>query len=152
MKFGLYLLSTLVLYSCSKTASQADEDSVRKVVLEFQEDFNDGSFKRAENYAANDWVHIDPAGGIAIGKDTVLMLTRRVHQSFLRDVSITTDSMNVRFITPEVAVVTAYHPIGNYTTPDNVTHAQERLIKSYVLVKRDGKWLLTLDHNTTILQ
>jgi uncharacterized protein (TIGR02246 family) len=150
MKFIPYFFLSLILYSCSRTVSQADGDLVKKVVLEFQEDFNDGSFKKAEIYAANDWVHINPGGGIDIGKDSVLKNVRGVHQTFLKGVSITTDSMNVRFITPEVALVTAYHPIDNYTTPDNVTHANERHIKSYVVVKQDGKWLLTLDHNTVI--
>ena len=150
MKFIPYFFLTLVLYSCARTVKQADEDSVRKVVLEFQEDFNDGSFKRAEIYATNDWVHINPGGGVDIGRENVLKLVRGVHQTFLKGVSITTDSMNVRFITPEVALVTAYHPIDKYTTPDSVTHVNERQIKSYVLVKQGGKWLLTLDHNTVI--
>jgi len=150
MKFIPYVFLTLILYSCSSTMSQADEDAVKKVVLDFQEDFNDGSFQRAESYATNDWVHINPRGGIDIGKENVLKHVRGVHQTFLKGVSITTDSMNVRFITPEVALVTAYHPIAQFTTPDGITHANGREIKSYVLVKQESKWLLTLDHNTTI--
>jgi uncharacterized protein (TIGR02246 family) len=144
------IFMTLILCSCAKTINQADEDLVKKVVLEFQDDFNDGSFKKAELYATQDWVHINPGGGIKTGKENVLKDVRGVHQTFLRGVSITTDSMSVRFITPEVASVTAYHPIDKYTTPDSVTHVNERHIKSYILVKRGGKWLLTLDHNTVI--
>jgi uncharacterized protein (TIGR02246 family) len=123
---------------------------VKQIVLEFVEDFNNGSFKKAEVYATDDWVHIHPGGGINIGKEDVLRLVRDVHQTFLKGVSMTTDSMNVRFIKPEVAIVTAYHTLSPYTTPDSITHTNERNIKSYVLVKQDGKWLMTLDHNTTI--
>jgi uncharacterized protein (TIGR02246 family) len=150
MKFIPYVFLLLILYSCSSTINQADEDSVKKVVLEFQEDFNDGSFKRADSYATSDWVHINPGGGIAIGKDNVLKEVRGVHQTFLKGVSITTERMNVRFIKPDVALVTAFHAVDNYTTPDSAAHVEERQIKSYVLVKQDGKWLLTLDHNTII--
>jgi uncharacterized protein (TIGR02246 family) len=152
MKLILYALLTVLLCSSSKAVpvTQADKDSVTKVVLDFQEDFNSGSFKKAEIYATNDWVHINPGGGIDIGNQNVLQLVRDIHQTFLKDVTMTTDSMNVRFIKPEVAIVTAYHKVDPYTTPDSVTHTNVRAIKSYVIVKEEGKWLLTLDHNTTI--
>lgn len=63
---------------------------------------------------------------------------------------MTTDSMKLKFISPEVALVTGYHSIDSYVTPDSVKHENERQIKSYVIVKQNGKWLMTLDHNTII--
>lgn len=120
MKLILYFLLTLTLYSCLIKENQADEDSVREVVLNFQEDFNDGKFNKAETYATPDWEHINPGGGIDIGRESTLKNVRSVHQSFLKGISMTTDSMNVRFVTPEVALVTAYHTMDNYITPDSV--------------------------------
>jgi len=79
-----------------------------------------------------------------------LKLVRAVHQSFLKGVSMTTDSMKVRFVSPEVALVTGYHSMDTFVTPDSVRHENERQIKSYVIVKQNGKWLLMLDHNTSI--
>lgn len=146
----VYAFLILVSAACSTTTNQTDEYSVKQVVLDFQEDFNDGTFKKAEMYATNDWVHINPGGGIKIGKENVFEEVRGVHQTFLKGVSIATDSMNVRFLTPEVALVIAFHPIDKYTTPDNVTHINERHIKSYVLVKKEGNWLMALDQNTVI--
>ena len=75
---------------------------------------------------------------------------RAVHRSFLKNVSMDLDSMRVRFIKPDVAIVTAFHSIDDYTTPDGVRHEHERQVKSYVILKQDGKWILTLDHNTII--
>lgn len=63
---------------------------------------------------------------------------------------MTTDSMNVRFVTPEVAIMTAYHTMVNYITPDSLRHINEQQIKSYIGLKQVGKWFLTLDHNTII--
>lgn len=146
------LLTSLVLipFACSHKMTQADEESVKKVVLDFVEDFNEGSFKNADNYATVDWDHINPGGGIDIGREATLNTVRAVHQTFLKGVSMTTDSMKVKFVSPEVALVTGYHSIDTYVTPDSVRHENERQIKSYVIVKQNGKWLLTLDHNTSI--
>lgn len=151
MKLLLSTLFVLVLYACSnKEITQADEEAVKKVVLDFVNDFNDGSFKNADNYTTIDWDHINPGGGIDIGREATLKTVRAVHQSFLKNVSMTTDSMKVRFVSPEVALVTGYHSMDPYVTPDSVRHENVRQIKSYVIVKQKGKWLLTLDHNTNI--
>ncbi len=150
MKRLLFTLLILILYACSNKVTEVDEESVKKVVLDFVDDFNDGSFKNADNYTTIDWDHINPGGGIDIGRESTLKGVRAVHQSFLKGVSMTTDSMKVRFVSPEVALVTAYHSIDTYVTPDSVIHENERQIKSYVIVKQGGKWLLTLDHNTSI--
>ncbi len=42
------------------------------------------------------------------------------------------------------------HKVDNYTTPDGVKHENERHIKTYVVVKKKGRWLLAQDHNTVI--
>jgi uncharacterized protein (TIGR02246 family) len=153
MKPILYLLLSLTLYSClGKASSQDDEDAVRKIVLDFQEDFNEGSFKKAETYTTNDWIHIHPLGGIDIGRKPVLRTVREVHQSFLKGITMTTDSMQVRFIRPEVALVIAYHTLDDYITPDNVKHVNQQNIKSYIIIKEDGKWLMAFDHNTIVQQ
>lgn len=150
MKLASFAFLTFILCSCTSRLTESDEEAVKKVVVEFVQDFNDGSFKKAELYATEDWIHINPGGGIDVGKKNVLNRVRSVHQTFLKNVSISIDSMTVRFVTPEVALVTAHHPVDDYTTPDNVTHSNERQIKSYVMVKRNGRWLMTLDHNTVI--
>jgi uncharacterized protein (TIGR02246 family) len=153
MKITLYILVSLTLYSCSgKASSQADEEAVMKIVLDFQEDFNEGSFQKAETYTTNDWIHIHPGGGMDIGREPVLRTVREVHQSFLKGITMTTDSMQVRFIRPDVALVIAYHTIDDYVTPDNVMHVNQQNIKSYIIIKEDGKWLMAFDHNTIVMQ
>ena len=150
MKRTLFILLALAICSCTGKETQGDEEAIRKVVLDFQLDFNDGQFNKAESYATTDWDHINPGGGIDIGREAVLRTVRGVHQSFLKGVTMTTDSMRIKFIKPDVAIVTAYHTIDTYITPDSVRHVNEQQIKSYVVVKEDGKWLLTMDHNTSI--
>ncbi len=133
-----------------KGQSLQDREAVKKVVLAFQDDFNEGSFANANTYSTPDWRHINPGGGIDKGRDSVLQTVRAVHQTFLRGVTMRLEMMDIRFLTPDVAIADAIHQVDTYTTPDGVKHENERHIKTYVVVKKKGKWLLAQDHNTVI--
>ena len=147
MKFLLSVVASLVSVA-GITQTSRDEEEVKKVVIAFQADFNEGSFKNAANYTTIDWEHINPFGGITKGRDSVLLDVRSVHQTFLKGVTMKIASMTVRFVTPGTAIAVAIHKIDNYTTPDGVRHNNESHTKTYIIIKQKGKWLLTLDQNT----
>ena len=144
MKAFLLLTTMSFLSFLSKGQSSQDKEAVKKVVIAFQQDFNEGSFKNAAAYSTVDWDHINPVGGIDKGRDSVLKTVRAVHQTFLKGVTMRIESMAIRFITPDVAIADVIHKVDNYTTPDEIKHENERHIKTYVVVKKKGKWLLTL--------
>jgi uncharacterized protein (TIGR02246 family) len=146
------ILLTIASFIFIKSIGQSpkDTESIKKIIIAFQEDFNDGRFNKASDYATLDWVHIAPNGGIGKGRDTLAKVLRNIHQTFLKGVSMSIESMTVRFLTYDVAVVEAIHIVSNYTTPDGVKHENERQIKTYIVVNQKGKWLLTLDQNTII--
>lgn len=144
------LLLTGFISLASLGQSHKEYEDVKKVVLLFQEDFNEGGFKNAFSYTTADWEHINPLGGIDKGRDEVLKVVRGVHQTFLKGVTMQVESMNIRFITNDVAIADVIHSITTFTTPDGVKHENEKHIKTYVIVKQYGKWLLTHDHNTII--
>lgn len=148
-----FFLLTIIsfLWFVSKGQNTQDKEAVKKVVIAFQEDFNEGGFKNATAYSTIDWEHINPGGGIKKGRDSVLKEVRAVHQTFLKGVTMRIESMDIRFLTPDVAIADVIHNVDNYTTPDGVKHENERHIKTYVIVKKKGKWLLAQDHNTVIL-
>ena len=72
-----------------------DEQLVREVVKAFVADYNNGAFKNAPTYTTDDWVHINPGGGITRGRDEVLKEVRAIHKTMLKGVSITIDNMTV---------------------------------------------------------
>jgi hypothetical protein len=40
--------------------------------------------------------------------------------------------------------------MSTYVTPDGARHENERHIRTFVIVRRAGKWLIEHDQNTTI--
>ena len=151
MKF-LVFVSVILFAGTALGQTNSDTEQVKKVVLAFQDDFNEGGFNNAINYTTPDWEHINPFGGITKGRDTTLMDVRRVHQSFLKGVTMKVESMDIRFPAPNVAIAIVIHKVDNFKTPDGVQHNNERHMKSYIIVKQKGKWLLTLDHNTILVK
>jgi|SRR5687767_3806600 len=142
----LLVISFISLVSNGQTSE--DKEQVKKVVIAFQEGFNEGSFKNAQEYTTIDWEHINPFGGITRGRDSTLADVRSVHQTFLKGVTMKIENMTIRFVTPDVAIAVVFHKMNNYTTPDGVHHENEIHTKTYIIVKQKGKWLLTLDQNT----
>jgi uncharacterized protein (TIGR02246 family) len=151
MKSITLIITLLLLTPTVFGQSEDDKKAVKNVILSFHNDFNDGDFKNAETYTTEDWEHINPLGGVEKGRANVLKQVRQVHQGFLKGVTMTLEDFSLRFITPDVAIVDAIDKTSNFTTPDGTKHENERHIKTYVLVKKNGKWLLAHDHNTVII-
>ncbi len=117
-----------------------DEQLVREVVKSFVTDYNNGDFRNAPSNTTDDWVHINPGGGITRGRDEVLKEVRAIHKTMLKGVSFTTENMTVHFVTHDVVLVNAIHKSDSYVTPeDGAKHENERQIKTYVVVKARRK-------------
>lgn len=126
------------------------EKEVSEVVQSFYAAFNAHDFEHAAEYTTEDWEHINPFGGWTRGREAVLKELREVHGTFLRGVTDTPESISVRLVTRDSAVVTVASQMSTYTTPDGTRHENERHIRTFVVVKRVGRWLVMQDQNTII--
>lgn len=151
MKFCLLIISIIILSKTSFGQSSKDEQLVKNVVLAYQDDYNDGGFKNVETYTTKDWEHINPIGGVTKGRDEVMKELRPLCQTILKGVTLAVESMTVKFLSPTVAMANVVHKCSDYEFPQGVKHHNERHMKTYIIVKKQGKWLLTLDQNTIIV-
>jgi uncharacterized protein (TIGR02246 family) len=148
MKLLLAVVTSLLLAGGALAQDSGEEAQVRRAVQSFYAAFNSHGFDRVADFTTDDWTHINPLGGWTRGRDAVLKELKEVHSTFLKGVTDTVEEMSVRFATPDVAVVTVPSRISTYTTPDGVRHENERQIRTFVVVKRGGKWLIMQDQNT----
>jgi len=88
MKTPILLIAFSILSTTCKGQELKERELVKNVLIAFQDDFNEGSFKNASSYTTSDWEHINPNGGISIGRNNVLKEVRAVHQSFLKGVKM----------------------------------------------------------------
>lgn len=130
------------------TNTPNDEQQVRQVVQSFYDAFNSHDFGRVMEFTTDNWNHINPLGGWARGQEAVLKELNEVHSTFLKGVTDTVEEMSVRFASPNVAVVTVVSRVSTFTTPDGVRHENEQPIRTFVVVRRGGRWLIMHDQNT----
>lgn len=151
-KIPVSLVAVFLLSLPGATIAQTlgKQKQVRQAVRSFYDAFNAHGFGRAAEFTTEDWNHINPLGGWTRGREAVLKELKEVHSTFLKGVSDTMEDMDVRFATPDVAVVTVTSRMSTYTTPDGVKRENERHIRTFVVVKRSGRWLIMQDQNTLI--
>jgi uncharacterized protein (TIGR02246 family) len=82
----------------------------------------------------------------------VLQALKQAHATFLKGVTDTPEDIAVRLATPSVAIATVRSRSSTFTTPDGVTYQNESRIRTFVLVKRDSRWLIIQDQNTVANQ
>jgi uncharacterized protein (TIGR02246 family) len=150
MKAALAALCLAVFASDMAAGAENDEAAVRQTVRAFYTAFDEG-FVKPVDFATKDWNHINPYGGWDKGLDAVLKTVKEVHQSFLKGTTDTIDEMTVQFAADDVAVATVISTMSPFTDPTGVKHGREKHIRTFVVVKRETRWLILQDHNTTIV-
>jgi uncharacterized protein (TIGR02246 family) len=146
----IVILGLFLMLPCA-ALSDDREAAVRTAILAFYKAFNDG-FAGPADYATEDWNHINPYGGRDRDREATLKTVREVHQTFLKGTTDTIENMDIRFASQDVAVGTVTSLMSPFTSPDIVKHGAERHIRTFVVVKRRGRWLIMQDHNTTVIE
>jgi uncharacterized protein (TIGR02246 family) len=146
---GIVILGLFLMVPCA-ALSDDREAAVRTAIRAFYKAFDDG-FLGPADYATEDWNHINPYGGRDRGREATLNTVREVHKTFLKGTTDTIENMNIRFAAQDVAVGTVTSIMSPFTSPDGVKHGAERHIRTFVVVKRGGRWLIMQDHNTMVI-
>jgi uncharacterized protein (TIGR02246 family) len=146
------VLSILAMSLAALSVAHADEKAaeVRATIQTFYKNFNEG-FTAPADYATEDWNHINPNGGRNQGREATLARVREVHRTFLKGAKESVESIDVRFAADDVAVGTVISVSSPFVSPDGTKHDVQRGIRTFVVVKRGGHWLIMQDHNTTIV-
>jgi uncharacterized protein (TIGR02246 family) len=135
--------------NCLPSFLTATQD-VRLAVQSFYTMFDTASFTNVPNFTTVDWAHINPLGGWTQGRTAVVNEISAAHSSFLKGVTDTPEQIEVRFAGTDVAIATVPSKLSPHTTPDGIRRVNQRNIRTFVLVRRNERWLIMQDHNTYI--
>ena len=147
---SLGVIVALALPPCIGAQSPRDTADARQAVQSFFDVLNSHRLERLVAYTADDWLSIRPDGRQIRGREAALKDLATPHATFLKDVTLTIDEMDVRFAAADAAVVTARAHATTFTTPDGVKHENEQRVRTFVVGKRNGRWLILHDQSTTV--
>ncbi|GAB3312293.1 SgcJ/EcaC family oxidoreductase [Hymenobacter humi] len=135
--------------------SADDDDAIRKVIDRMNANYTDHHFQDMATYTTPDvsWVNI--VGMWWRGRAQVQAAHQAIFDNLFKGVAFTPGPVVIRAVTPEVAVVNATYHVGAFYPPDGVNRGTNKWgdnqnIVTLVMVKQQGRWLLTAGQNTQV--
>lgn len=135
--------------------SPGDEKLISGQVDRMVSDWNTHEFKNMDNYATDDvdWVNI--VGMWWKGRPEVKNSHQAGFDFFFKKVPFTRKSLDIRFVTSDVAIAHLLCHVGSLFPPDGIDRITNRTpetdnLLTLMYVKRKGIWLLTSGQNTFI--
>lgn len=146
---GIMTLLTSTVFGQQK-ATSTDEKAVRAATEALVTSWNNHNYADLPSYATADadWVNI--VGMWWKGRDAVQKAHQVYHEQMFKTTPLATETITVRFITSDVAIVHQLTKIGAFTTPSGHKAGNDQNLATLVFVKQGGKWLLTAGQNVPV--
>jgi len=154
----LFLATAGLLASFGATAQArptVEEKAIRTTVQQITQNWVNHKFSDMATYTTPDvsWVNI--VGMWWQGRSEVQQAHQQIFDAMFKGVSFTPREPTIRLVTPEVAVVNMYCGVGAFYPPDGVNRGNNKEgdnqdLLTLVMVKRNGRWLLTAGQNTVV--
>jgi len=153
---GVFSLPLLIL-TCSLANSaprpdhSADTKAIRNVEARWQDAWNRHDMVALADLFTEDADFITVIGKWCKGKKEFYDYRVRLHQVMFKDSIWKTTDTQVRFLSPELAIVHVNWTITGDRNADGTSRPNSRDgIFTQVMVKHDGQWLITASQNTNI--
>lgn len=130
----------------------ADEKAIQDVETRWQDAWNRHDISALADLLTDDADFITVIGKWCKGKKEFYDYHVRLHQVMFKDSIHKTTGVQVRFLSPQVAIVHVNWTITGDRNADGTPRPVSRSgIFTRVMVKQDGPWLITASQNTNIL-
>jgi uncharacterized protein (TIGR02246 family) len=152
MKQTLLPILLLIPFILTAQKPAADDAGIHSTVNAMISSWNNHQYDDMKTYATEDCDWVNVKGMWWKGRKEVIYAHNIYHQTIFRDVVLTKKDVHIRYITKEVAIVHLLWHTGAFITPSGNKAPEEDDMATLVLVKRDGKWLLTATENVSIVE
>jgi uncharacterized protein (TIGR02246 family) len=156
MRTKLAILAVaLLLAAPSATRAQsgtaADEKAIREIEAQWEAAWNRNDVAdMARNYAP-DSDAINLAGEWFKGRGAFVKSLEELHSDKVKGSVWQTEQTNIRFLTPEIAIVRVYINSHGDRNPDGTAMPPRHAILTRIEVKREGRWLIVASQATNVV-
>ena len=125
-----------------------DESAVRNVLAEFTDSWNRHDMAAFGRLFAENCDYVNIAGVHLKGVQEIVQRQAELFQNRLKTAVRTLTGVEVRFPTPDVALVHATWDVTGWSRPTGQAVPVLKEITTMMMVKTNGKWLITAFQNT----
>src|ERR1700693_4544636 len=121
-----------------------DEASIRAIIVKITDAFNRHDAKASSQFYAPDADSVNVAGQSATGPAEIEKFLVAAHSTRLKEATIKTLNVTIRFIRPDVAIVRENHEMRGFRGPDGapVPPYQETSLRVFEKKTGIGSWRL----------
>ena len=123
--------------------SASDEEAIRKVMADYDGTWNQHDVKAHAQLFTEDADFVDVVGAYLKGRSEIERQHTEMHTGQYKDSHMTTISVAVRFLRPDVAVV---HRAAELVSGRG--SVKRRMFVTGVMTKQDNRWLIAAAQNT----
>jgi uncharacterized protein (TIGR02246 family) len=127
-----------------------DEAEIRRAVTGLREAWNRHDMKAFASEFAEDADFVNVAGAWWKGRAEIEQKHAAVHATVFRESTLSIDELDIRFLTPEVAVAHVLTSLVGQKTPEGAPVPPRKALLTQVLQKRNGKWMIVASQNTDV--
>jgi uncharacterized protein (TIGR02246 family) len=136
--------------SADGAAQNFDEAAIRQTVMGLREAWNRHDMKAFANLFSEDADFVNVAGSWWKGRAEIEQKHSAAHATIFRDSTLSIEEVDVRFLTPKIAVTHVLTSLVGQRTPDDASAPPRRALLTQVLEKQNGKWMIVASQNTDI--
>ena len=130
-------------------------DSVEQKAIEAQIDafiasWNKHDFSDMKNYVVEDCDFVNIVGMHWKGRENIQYAHQTYHDQFFKNTPMEKQSLAIRSLTPDVAIVHLVWHIGAFDAPDGSIRGNNDDLATMIFAKRNGKWLLAASGNVEV--
>jgi uncharacterized protein (TIGR02246 family) len=145
--FAVSVLAVPLAVPAFSADRSQDEAAIHKVEKGLQEAWNRHDAQAFASFFAEDADCLNVVGWWWKGRPQIEKKVAAAHVLMFRDSILTNDEIQVRFLTPRIAVVhVRWSMVGN-RNPDGSPGQPRRGIQTHILQKQSEKWLIAAFNN-----
>ena len=128
-------------------AQVAVSEAVDQLLAEIAEAWNAGDARAYGARYCPDGTFTNTDGTVDLGRDEVVRTAERAFQGVLAGTKLSVAVRKLRVLRPDVAVVDLDTRVSGMQAAGNGPDGEVRISQMLVLVKEDGHWWITAQHN-----
>ncbi len=150
LALALLAILTITDISSAQSPPTADELAIQQVEGRWQDAWNRHDMEALSKLFTEDADFVQVNGRRWIGPAEIKKNHMLVHEMMFRESIWTNLKLDIRFLTPDVAIAHQMWGLRGDKNPDETPRTPREGLFTQVFVKRDGRWLISAAHNTNI--